>query len=350
MALRTAGLVEGDGPGLSARRLGMIGRRTRDAAHLQVHDGRGRRATASAPKAPASPSRCGPSPRSVRATPRSCRARPGPAGRRRWRAPARLREAILENPAIRHRLVDLRMSIRAAEALLETSARRAAASQPSQRVAAWIAMDRSATAAAVQIHARHGRVIGAPVARPFRDCGPRSIGGGSTEIHRDRDARQMGPSGRDADAPARHARAPTRDARPRDTGTPPGRPARCGDDGDRAGAHGRANPGAAVTRVARTPRLPDPAARPRRSKSRRALKPAARSRTAEADMLIEGFRPMVMERLGTGPGLAADWRRILGRMTGWGQEGPQAPVRPLPDRHIAEGGALLPPHINGPRC
>ncbi len=50
-------------------------------------------------------------------------------------------------------------------------------------------------------------------------------------------------------------------------------------------------------------------------------------RTAEkADVLIEGFRPGVMERLGLGPDavLARNPRLIYGRMTGWGQEGPLA--------------------------
>ena len=43
-------------------------------------------------------------------------------------------------------------------------------------------------------------------------------------------------------------------------------------------------------------------------------------------MLIEGFRPGVMERLGLGPdvALARNPRLIYGRMTGWGQEGPLA--------------------------
>ena len=50
-------------------------------------------------------------------------------------------------------------------------------------------------------------------------------------------------------------------------------------------------------------------------------------RVAEkADVLIEGFRPGVMERLGLGPdvALARNPRLIYGRMTGWGQEGPLA--------------------------
>jgi alpha-methylacyl-CoA racemase len=45
-----------------------------------------------------------------------------------------------------------------------------------------------------------------------------------------------------------------------------------------------------------------------------------------ADLLIEGFRPGVMERLGLGPDacLARNPRLVFGRMTGWGQDGPLA--------------------------
>ncbi|MFI1112362.1 CaiB/BaiF CoA transferase family protein [Streptomyces physcomitrii] len=45
-----------------------------------------------------------------------------------------------------------------------------------------------------------------------------------------------------------------------------------------------------------------------------------------ADILIEGYRPGVAERLGVGPEdcLARNPRLVYGRMTGWGQEGPLA--------------------------
>ncbi len=45
-----------------------------------------------------------------------------------------------------------------------------------------------------------------------------------------------------------------------------------------------------------------------------------------ADVLVEGFRPGVMERLGFGPELlvAENPRLVYGRMTGWGQDGPRA--------------------------
>ena len=47
---------------------------------------------------------------------------------------------------------------------------------------------------------------------------------------------------------------------------------------------------------------------------------------AEADVLIEGFRPGVMERLGLGPDVcgAVNTGLVYGRMTGWGQDGPLA--------------------------
>jgi alpha-methylacyl-CoA racemase len=46
----------------------------------------------------------------------------------------------------------------------------------------------------------------------------------------------------------------------------------------------------------------------------------------KADVFIEGFRPGVTERLGTGPDdlLTRNPRLIYGRMTGWGQSGPLA--------------------------
>lgn len=47
---------------------------------------------------------------------------------------------------------------------------------------------------------------------------------------------------------------------------------------------------------------------------------------AKADVLIEGFRPGVMERLGFGPDDLAEVNPglVYGRMTGWGQDGPRA--------------------------
>jgi alpha-methylacyl-CoA racemase len=48
---------------------------------------------------------------------------------------------------------------------------------------------------------------------------------------------------------------------------------------------------------------------------------------SRADALIEGFRPGVMERLGLGPAecAAMNPQLVYARMTGWGQDGPEAP-------------------------
>ncbi len=63
-----------------------------------------------------------------------------------------------------------------------------------------------------------------------------------------------------------------------------------------------------------------------------------------ADVVIEGFRPGVMERLGVGPKvcLARNPRLIFGRMTGWGQEGPLAQAAGHDINYIALAGALEP--------
>jgi alpha-methylacyl-CoA racemase len=52
----------------------------------------------------------------------------------------------------------------------------------------------------------------------------------------------------------------------------------------------------------------------------------ARAALGAADVLVEGYRPGVMERLGLGPAEveAINPRLIYGRMTGWGQTGPRA--------------------------
>jgi alpha-methylacyl-CoA racemase len=61
-----------------------------------------------------------------------------------------------------------------------------------------------------------------------------------------------------------------------------------------------------------------------------------------ADILIEGLRPGVMERLGFGPDemLARNPRLVYGRMTGWGQEGPLAKTAGHDINYIAITGAL----------
>lgn len=62
----------------------------------------------------------------------------------------------------------------------------------------------------------------------------------------------------------------------------------------------------------------------------------------EADALIEGFRPGVMERLGLGPEAchAVNPRLVYGRMTGFGQEGPLAQAAGHDINYIALAGVL----------
>ncbi len=62
----------------------------------------------------------------------------------------------------------------------------------------------------------------------------------------------------------------------------------------------------------------------------------------DADALIEGMRPGVMERLGLGPEvcLARNPRLVYGRLTGWGQDGPLAQAAGHDLNYIALSGAL----------
>lgn len=62
----------------------------------------------------------------------------------------------------------------------------------------------------------------------------------------------------------------------------------------------------------------------------------------EADVLVEGFRPGVMERLGLGPDVVMDRnsRLVYARMTGWGQDGPLAKTAGHDINYIAMTGAL----------
>ena len=61
-----------------------------------------------------------------------------------------------------------------------------------------------------------------------------------------------------------------------------------------------------------------------------------------ADVLIEGYRPGVMERLGLGPDvcLRRNPRLVFGRMTGWGQDGPLAQAAGHDINYISLSGAL----------
>lgn len=64
----------------------------------------------------------------------------------------------------------------------------------------------------------------------------------------------------------------------------------------------------------------------------------------QADVIMEGFRPGVTERLGLGPEdcMARNPAIVYGRMTGWGQEGPYASAAGHDINYIALAGALEP--------
>ncbi|MER7704603.1 CaiB/BaiF CoA-transferase family protein [Kitasatospora sp. NPDC097605] len=74
---------------------------------------------------------------------------------------------------------------------------------------------------------------------------------------------------------------------------------------------------------------------------------------ARADLLIEGYRPGVAERLGVGPEacLARNPALVYGRMTGWGQHGPLAARAGHDIGYTAVSGALglvAPATVDGP--
>lgn len=63
----------------------------------------------------------------------------------------------------------------------------------------------------------------------------------------------------------------------------------------------------------------------------------------DADVVVEGMRPGVTERLGLGPDdcAAVNPRLVYGRMTGWGQDGPLAQAAGHDMNYIAITGALF---------
>ncbi|MEV5518462.1 CaiB/BaiF CoA-transferase family protein [Streptomyces flaveolus] len=69
---------------------------------------------------------------------------------------------------------------------------------------------------------------------------------------------------------------------------------------------------------------------------------AVRALAARAEILLEGYRPGVAERLGVGPEecMAVNPALVYGRMTGWGQQGPLAPLAGHDIGYIATAGAL----------
>lgn len=108
--------------------------------------------------------------------------------------------------------------------------------------------------------------------------------------------------------------------------------------------------GADVVRVERPSKSPGPSKdfllRNRRSVTADLKDPADRDRIlgliAKADVLIEGFRPGVTERLGLGPEDCAkiNERLIYGRMTGWGQTGPRSQQSGHDMNYISLNGVL----------
>ncbi|MCB0924186.1 MAG: CoA transferase, partial [Mycobacterium sp.] len=110
--------------------------------------------------------------------------------------------------------------------------------------------------------------------------------------------------------------------------------------------------GADVVRVERPSRIPNPGPsgdyllRNRRSVTADLKNEADRDRVlaliAKADVLIEGFRPGVTERLGLGPADCAkvNERLIYARMTGWGQTGPRSQQSGHDINYISLNGVL----------
>ena len=92
--------------------------------------------------------------------------------------------------------------------------------------------------------------------------------------------------------------------------------------------------------------IPDIASRGRKSITLDVKTPAGHAvmmrLVAEADGLIEGFRPGVMERLGLGPDdcKAVNKKLVYGRMTGWGQTGSLSHAAGHDINYISLTGAL----------
>ncbi len=108
----------------------------------------------------------------------------------------------------------------------------------------------------------------------------------------------------------------------------------------------RCRPPAPAPGAPQAPAPRDPLSRGRRSIGLNLKDPAAVDLllrlTDAADVLVEGFRPGVAERLGFGPQACAERnpRLIFARMTGWGQDGPLAATAGHDIDYIAISGAL----------
>jgi len=69
-----------------------------------------------------------------------------------------------------------------------------------------------------------------------------------------------------------------------------------------------------------------------------------RALVERADVLVDPFRPGIVERLGIGPDECCGWNPLLiyARMTGWGQDGPLAAAAGHDLNYVAHAGALHP--------
>jgi alpha-methylacyl-CoA racemase len=94
--------------------------------------------------------------------------------------------------------------------------------------------------------------------------------------------------------------------------------------------------------------VPNPLPRGRRAVAMDLKNPAAITAillmVERADVLVEGFRPGTMERLGLGPDACAavNPRLVYTRVTGWGQDGPYARLAGHDINYISVAGALDP--------
>ena len=116
-----------------------------------------------------------------------------------------------------------------------------------------------------------------------------------------------------------------------------------------------ADHGASVIRVERAGMIGvpnDPLLRGRKSISldlrREECREVVRRLAGQADGLIEGYRPGVMERLGLGPDalIEANPKLVYGRVTGWGQDGPLSAEAGHDINYLALTGLL---HGIGPK-
>lgn len=106
-------------------------------------------------------------------------------------------QALREHQVVRHKLVDMSISIQAIETMLDTAIWKVLNGDPAiadiSRIKAFFAREHERCAAdAVQLHGGAGMIRGIKAERIFRESKILSIGGGSTEVMKDLVARQEG--------------------------------------------------------------------------------------------------------------------------------------------------------------